>query len=184
MSDFYSGETEMYENKARMMRTATLSDKFSLWIRGVDDDTRAGPSKTRRRQLGRMHSQFCQVRFQAHSMTVTKGSRHFPFALILRLWLGTWAQDLLPKLFTPEQDQAIFKALSAEVQRAEHEHGKGMAVVELVLRLLTDAACEDPAEVVMQEVMLPICRERVEASAGIIVSSHCTACCLVYYSDW
>ena len=62
---------------------------------------------------------------------------------------------------TQEQGVAIFNALS-------------LAVVTLLLSLLTDAACEDPAAVLMQELMLPICKARLEAAAGLLVSCHCS----------
>ena len=45
---------------------------------------------------------------------------------------------------------------------------EGSAIVELphIWNLLTEAACNDPSAVLLPEVMLPVCQDRIEAAAG------------------
>ena len=85
-----------------------------------------------------------------------------------------YLQEMLPKMCSKVQGEAIFTALSVQVSSMEHRAAQGQAVVTLLLNLLTDAACEDPAAVLMQELMLPICKARLEAAAGLLVSCHCS----------
>ncbi|KAL3145124.1 hypothetical protein ABBQ38_001729 [Trebouxia sp. C0009 RCD-2024] len=75
-------------------------------------------------------------------------------------------KDFEPKFRSHQQDETIFKELSAQAKRMAHRDDTGAAVVELLVQLLAEAACNDPTAVLLSEVMLPVCRERLEAAAG------------------
>lgn len=81
-------------------------------------------------------------------------------------------QDFEPKFRSHQQDETIFKELSAQAKRMAHRDDTGAAVVELLVQLLAEAACNDPTAVLLSEVMLPVCRERLEAAAGFKVSTN------------
>ena len=84
--------------------------------------------------------------------------------------LSVLLQDFWPKFCSGQQDEAIYKELSAQAKQMAHPDETGAAVVELLQQLLAVAACNDPTAVLLSEVMLPVCRERLEAAAGIRVS--------------
>ena len=75
-------------------------------------------------------------------------------------------QDFWPKFCSGQQDEAICKELSAQAKQMVHHDETGAAVVELLQQLLAEAACNDPTAVLLSEVVLPVCRERLEAAAG------------------
>ena len=78
-------------------------------------------------------------------------------------------QDILPKCYTAQQSKTILKDLASQAQSVKQEVDRGTAVVALLQALLTDAACKDPTTVLLQELMLPIIRQRLEAAAGLKV---------------
>lgn len=78
-------------------------------------------------------------------------------------------QKFLPKLSSAEQHQAIICDLSAQTKTMAQFHNQGSAIMELLQNLLTEAACNDTSAVLLPEVMLPVCQDRIVAAAGIKV---------------
>lgn len=80
-------------------------------------------------------------------------------------------QEFKPRFCSDQQDKAIFNDLSAQVKRMVHRDETGSAVVELLQQLLAEAACNDPSPVLLSEVMLPVCRDRLQVAAGLQVQT-------------
>jgi hypothetical protein len=74
-------------------------------------------------------------------------------------------QDIWPKLCKPEQNKALHEALQVQHAESMKHFEQGCAVVQPLMAQLVEAACDDPAALLLPQLVLPLLRERLEAKA-------------------
>ena len=72
-------------------------------------------------------------------------------------------QDIWPKLCKPEQNKALHEALQVQHAESMKHFEQGCAIVQPLMEHLVEAACDDPAAVLLPQLVLPLLRERLEA---------------------
>ncbi len=91
-------------------------------------------------------------------------------------------QDIWPKLCKPEQNKALHEALQVQHAESMKHFEQGCAVVQPLMAQLVEAACDDPAAVLLPQLVLPLLRERLEAKAQdhkvFKEMLSCSTCCL------
>ena len=91
-----------------------------------------------------------------------------------------YVQVIWPKLTTPEQSQALYKAMQNQQVYVNKKFQEGCAVLPLMEAQVLHAACDNPGTVVVPHLILPLLRERLEvlADAALKVSRLCMQCSL------
>lgn len=77
----------------------------------------------------------------------------------------SYPQAIWPKLCTDQQEAKAYKASEAQLKHLEDLLAKGCAALPLLEAQLCNAACSDPGVVIMDEVLLPLLRQRLTTLA-------------------
>ena len=75
------------------------------------------------------------------------------------------SQELQAKLSTPEKQEGMLKALETTHKIKLQRVDEGCAVVELLQAQVIDAACNDPAALILPYLVAPLIRDRFQAEA-------------------
>ncbi|KAL0047738.1 hypothetical protein WJX82_010767 [Trebouxia sp. C0006] len=77
----------------------------------------------------------------------------------------TFKSAIWPKLCTDQQEAKAYKASEAQLKHLEDLLAEGCAALPLLEAQLCNAACSDPGVVIMDEVLLPLLRQRLTTLA-------------------
>ena len=86
------------------------------------------------------------------------------------------AQDIWPKIATPEQIAALLKDMQEEQQHMERLVQEGCAVLPLLEGQVVDAACSDPGAALLPHLILPMLGQHIESR---LVSLNVSVCLCV-----
>ena len=90
------------------------------------------------------------------------------------------AQDIWPKIATPEQGEALLKNMHEEQQQMERLVQEGYAVLPLIEGQMVDAACTDPGALLMPHLILPMLSQQIESRlVSLTVCVHLGVCPVV-----
>ena len=87
------------------------------------------------------------------------------------------AQDIWPKIATPEQIAALLKVMQEEQQHMERLVQEGCAVLPLIEGQVVDAACTDPGALLMPHLILPMLRQQIDSKLVSLTMCVCLGIC-------
>jgi hypothetical protein len=70
-------------------------------------------------------------------------------------------------LYTDEQDKQLFSSLISSLKRSQQQLQQGRVVLQHLQRLLLAVSSDDVGWTVVQQLLLPVIRQRIDAAAGI-----------------
>lgn len=82
------------------------------------------------------------------------------------------SQAIWPKLCTDQQEAKAYKAAEAQLKHLEDLLAEGCAALPLLEAQLCNAACSDPGGVIIDEVLLPLLRQRLTTLADDFCAAH------------
>ncbi len=82
------------------------------------------------------------------------------------------SQAIWPKLCTDQQEAKAYKASEAQLKHLEDLLAEGCAALPLLEAQLCNAACSDVGGVIMDEVLLPLLRQRLTTLADDFCAGH------------
>lgn len=82
------------------------------------------------------------------------------------------SQAIWPKLCTDQQEAKAYKASEAQLKHLEDLLAEGCAALPLLEAQLCNAACSDPGGVIIDEVLLPLLRQRLTTLADDFCAAH------------
>ncbi|KAL0043967.1 hypothetical protein WJX82_009704 [Trebouxia sp. C0006] len=136
-SDMQKGNRELLALKAWGGQIGDLIAAIDEIIKGLD-------------QRGATPGPFHGI--DLHEQQLTELTAHF-------------CKDIWPKLCKPEQNKALHEALQVQHAESMKHFEQGCAVVQPLMAQLVEAACDDPAALLLPQLVLPLLRERLEAKA-------------------
>ena len=80
--------------------------------------------------------------------------------------LRVYSQELQGKLCTGDRQAAMLKSVQTQHKLMVQHLDDACAVLELLRAQVVEAACDDPASVILPHLVMPLIKERLEAKAS------------------